>query len=83
MDRRRDRRFSTGDQVVSALEAALPTIRQRTGSLETLARIVSQIVQERAPVVVGGYVNEVSRSAIGVRGISDKAQLGDMVMIRC
>jgi flagellum-specific ATP synthase len=67
---------------MQSLEAALPTIRQRAGSLETLARIVSQIVQERNPVVVGGYVNEVSRSAIGVRGISDKVQLGDIVAIR-
>ncbi|WP_310075654.1 flagellar protein export ATPase FliI [Phyllobacterium sp. 1468] len=67
---------------MQSFEAALPTIRQRTGSLETLARIVSQIVQERNPVVVGGYVNEVSRSAIGVRGISDKVQLGDIVAIR-
>jgi flagellum-specific ATP synthase len=67
---------------MQSLEAALPTMRQRTGSLETLARIVSQIVQEQNPVVVGGYVNEVSRSAIGVRGISDKVQLGDIVAIR-
>lgn len=67
---------------MQSLEAALPTIRQRTGSLKTLARIVSQIVQERNTVVVGGYVNEVSRSAIGVRGISDKVQLGDIVVIR-
>ncbi|RCW82277.1 flagellar protein export ATPase FliI [Phyllobacterium bourgognense] len=67
---------------MQSLEAALPTICQRTGSLDTLARIVSQIVQERNPVVVGGYVNEVSRSAIGVRGISDQVQLGDIVAIR-
>ena len=66
-----------------SLEAALPTIRQRTCSLDTLAKIVSQIVQERNPIAVGGYVNEVSRSAIGVRGISDRVQLGDMVAIRC
>ncbi|CAN7699505.1 flagellar protein export ATPase FliI [Phyllobacterium sp. LjRoot231] len=67
---------------MQSLEAALPTIRQRTGSLDTLAKIVSQIALERSPVAVGGYVNEVSRSAIGVRGISDKVQLGDIVAIR-
>ncbi|PSH68262.1 flagellum-specific ATP synthase FliI [Phyllobacterium brassicacearum] len=57
-------------------------MKGRTGSIEALAKLVSQFSQERAPVVTGGYVNEVSRSAIGVRGISDRAQLGDLVMIR-
>lgn len=64
------------------LEAALPTMSTGTGSLEALARLVSQVVTAPAPVAVGGYVNEVSRSAIGVRGISERAQLGDMVTIR-
>lgn len=68
---------------MKALEIALPTMTGRSGSIEALARLVSQISQERAPVVTGGYVNEVSRSAIGVRGISARAQLGDLVMIRC
>lgn len=64
------------------LETALPTMSSGTGSLEALARLVSQVVTSPAPVAIGGYVNEVSRSAIGVRGISERAQLGDMVTIR-
>ncbi len=65
-----------------AVENALQTMSERTGSLDALARLVSHASQQRAAVALGGYVNEVSRSAIGVRGISDKAQLGDLVMIR-
>lgn len=68
---------------MQALESVLQAMSGKAGSIEALARLVSQISQERAPVVTGGYVTEVSRSAIGVRGISDKAQLGDLVMIRC
>ncbi|MHC1551700.1 flagellar protein export ATPase FliI [Phyllobacterium sp. K27] len=44
---------------------------------------MSQANQACKSIAVGGYVSEVSRSAIGVRGISDKVQLGDLVMIRC
>jgi flagellum-specific ATP synthase len=65
-----------------AIEDALPEMSERTGNLDSLVRLVLQIGPDRAPIAVGGYVNEVSRSAIGVRGISDRAQLGDMVMIR-
>jgi flagellum-specific ATP synthase len=68
---------------MQAVENALQTMSDRRGSLEALARLVSQATRQRTAVAVGGYVNEVSRSAIGVRGISDRAQLGDMVMIRC
>ncbi|MEK1888878.1 MAG: flagellar protein export ATPase FliI [Phyllobacterium sp.] len=64
-----------------ALETALQTITERKGSLDALARLVSQAACERA-FATGGYVEDVSRSAIGVRGISDKTQLGDMVMVR-
>jgi flagellum-specific ATP synthase len=65
-----------------SFESVLPAIHKKTGSLGTLARLVSQIEQERTPVAVGGYVNQVSRSTIGVRGISNRVQLGDMVTIR-
>jgi flagellum-specific ATP synthase len=66
---------------MQAVENALQTMIDRRGSLEALARLVSQAAQHHPAVAVGGYVNEVSRSAIGVRGISDRAQLGDTVMI--
>ncbi|MEP7453742.1 flagellar protein export ATPase FliI [Phyllobacterium sp. SB3] len=65
-----------------ALENALQTMNTGTVKLDALARLMSQASQHR-PIAIGGYVNEVSRSAIGVRGISDKVQLGDLVMIRC
>lgn len=64
-----------------ALSDALRTITERRGSLDALERLVSQAAGERA-IATGGYVEEVSRSAIGVRGISDNTGLGDIVMIR-
>lgn len=68
---------------MQAVENALQAMSNRTGSLEALARLLSQATQQRSAVAVGGYVNEVSRSAIGVRGISERVHLGDMVAIRC
>jgi flagellum-specific ATP synthase len=68
---------------MTALESALQTMNTGTVKLDNLARLLSQANRECSSVAVGGYVNEVSRSAIGVRGISDKVQLGDLVMIRC
>ncbi|MGH6859549.1 MAG: flagellum-specific ATP synthase FliI, partial [Phyllobacterium sp.] len=65
-----------------AVENSLPLKDGRALGLEDLSRLVSQI-DRRIPVAVGGYVDEVSRSAIGVCGISDRVQLGDMVAIRC
>ncbi len=52
--------------------------------LDALREARVAVQSRNAPrLLTGGYVNEVSRSAIGVRGISDKAQLGDLVTIRC
>lgn len=68
---------------MTALDSALQTMNTGTVRLDSLARLLSQANRECGSVAVGGYVNEVSRSAIGVRGISDKVQLGDLVMIRC
>ena len=62
-----------------AVENALPTMSQRTGSLERWQASCRRSSRSEIRVAVGGYVNEVSRSAIGVRGISDKVQLGDIV----
>lgn len=68
---------------MTALDSALQTMNTGTVRLDSLARLLSQANRECGSVAVGGYVNEVSRSAIGVRGISDKVQLGDLVTIRC
>lgn len=65
-----------------AVENVLQTMNTRTARLDDLARLMSQAGGQYKPIAVGGYVEEVSRSAIGVRGISQMVQLGDMVMIR-
>ena len=66
---------------MKVLADALQTITEPRGSLVALARLVSRAACVRA-VATGGYVEEVSHSAIGVRGISESTGLGDMVMIR-
>ncbi|EJN06390.1 flagellar protein export ATPase FliI [Phyllobacterium sp. YR531] len=67
---------------MTALETALHTMNTGSVKLDDLARVMSQAGDDHRPIAVGGYVNEVSRSAIGVRGISERVQLGDLVMIR-
>ena len=48
-----------------------------------MSEFVTGIAQQHAPVAVGGFVHEISRSAIGVHGLSARTMLGDLVMVRC
>lgn len=55
----------------------------KPSSLERMSDFVGRMLTTPPTIAVGGHVNEISRSAIGVRGLSTRTMLGDLVTVRC